>query len=163
MEDVSQCFNTPTRHMPCFVVDNDRETSVNHESMEEREGWRAAMDRWEQWKGGGYSTYDATIIEGLCLSLDENPIVVDGQPLNTCWAIGDAIHAAIDSRAKFRTAKGALNYVSKCIDTARDERRLPSERPGASAYAKRPRTQADERRKLGRDAGADQRRHPPKF
>ncbi len=31
--------------------------------MEEREGWRDAMDRWETWKGGGYSTYDATIIE----------------------------------------------------------------------------------------------------
>ncbi len=131
--------------------------------MEEREGWRDAMDAWETWKGGGYSTYDATIIEGLAFDLDENPVVVDGQPLKTCWTIGDAIQSAIDCRAKFRTAKGALAYVSKCIETARSDGRKPSTKPGASAYAKRPRTQADERRKLGRTDDRSLRRRPPKF
>ena len=137
--------------------------SAPDESMEEREGWPAAMASWEDWKGGGYSTYDATIIESLCLSLDEKPIVVDGQPLETCSVVTDAIRAAIDARAKFRTAKGALAYVSKVIELARDDGRRPSSRPGAGAYAKRPRTQADERRKLGRPDTRDQPHHPPKF
>ena len=38
---------------------------MTHESMEEREGWPAAMAAWEDWKGGGYSTYDAMLVETL--------------------------------------------------------------------------------------------------
>jgi hypothetical protein len=131
--------------------------------MEEREGWSAAMAAWEDWKGGGYSTYDASIIESLCLSLDEKPVVVDGRPLNTCSVIQESIQVAIDCRAKFRTAKGALAYARKVIETARDERRHPADRPGAGAYSKRPRSRTDERRKLGRPDTPDQRRRPPKF
>ena len=136
---------------------------MSDESMEERGGWWTMESAWEDWKGGGCSIYDTTILESLCLSLDENPVVVDGQPLKTCWTVEDAIRSAINNRAKFRTAKGALAYVNKCIETARDDGRLPSERPGAGAYNKRPRTQADERRKLGREVSGDERRCPPKF